>query len=290
MKFKYGLIDLSWITSRNTHSIASRTDNFNSLDVVKMTVQSLNRFTRDLGLQVEGMILLKDTPSEAGYHRTSIIRESGGNEYKGDRLVSPQIYQIKSEAIEILSNELSNLGVPTISVPGFEFDDLATIISHTQSGPNVIVTKDSDLIYSTSPNCYLWQPPLSGKPARLITYQEAYDEYLPDSFKGVLGLYEYFSMQQATGAKGHNGMTRTIKARVKVDGVIKEILSGNYDKVTNIELYNAQKSTFDLPKLPGYGDAIQAIESCQPGLVKGSVSEFYRRLGIVSNYFINRKI
>ena len=162
-----------------------------------------------------------------------------------------------------------------------EFDDLATLASFLLSNsdkPSVIITKDSDLLYSTSPKCSVWQPPLSKKPQKLVTYNDAYNGLLPDRFKGRLSLYQYFAMQQATGLCGHNNMNRTVKSTVKlgVDDIIEQALSGDYHNFEDAKLFKVQCKTFDIWSFPRFEQAKREITE-NLGIVGrlGSISEFH---------------
>lgn len=327
-KFKFGCVDLSWVIARNSFAIASRNEVYTSGDIIKMTIQTLNKFSRDLGLSVDKLIFFRDTwdKETQGYFRTNMIRKAGGTEYKGTRVymtdelleniksdpnsteedikkAEKEYYfnKTKNQAKWALIGEFGKLGIPTVSVPGYEFDDLATLMSFLlcdQDKPNVIITKDSDLIYSTSPNCYLWQPPLSKTPQKLTSYSEAYQNYLPDQFKGRLGLYEYFSMQQATGAVGHNDMNLTIAEGVDADQAIEEALNGDFSNFTNKDLFITQYKTFNLGNLPRFEEAKKIITE-NLGIIGniGSLQDFHNFCdkhsitGISDRYyseFINR--
>jgi hypothetical protein len=327
-QFKYGFVDLSWILSRNSFAIAGRNETYNAGDIIKMTIQSLNKFSRDLGLSVDKMIFFRDTWDQEvqGYYRASMIRQAGGAEYKGSRVyvtedmlediksdpnsteedikkAEKEYYfnKTKSEAKWALIGELGRLGIPTVSIYGWEFDDLATLASFMlsdQDKPNVIITKDSDLIYSTSPGCYLWQPPLSKSPHKLTSYSEAYANFLPDRFKGRISLYDYFSMQQATGAIGHNDMNRTIKEGVNPDDAIEQAMNNNFSNFTNKELFITQYKTFNLQSFPRFDQACREITENLSVIGKlGSLSDFHEFCdkhnikGISDRYyseFINR--
>ena len=75
--------------------------------------------------------------------------------------------KIKFKAKEIMINEFPRIGIPSYFCEGAEFDDIVSIASFQlyQPGgkPNVIFTKDSDLQYSTCPNCIWACPPKSGE-------------------------------------------------------------------------------------------------------------------------------
>ena len=77
----------------------------------------------------------------------------------------------------------------------------------------MIITKDSDLLYSLSPKMDYFKIPTSkdkGGP-QIRTYSEVYSE-MPDEFKGKLGLYQYKAYCDAIGM-GHNGDESNEKER-----------------------------------------------------------------------------
>ena len=305
-QFHLGYVDLSWILSRNCFAISSRNDNFTSADVVTMTIQTLAKFSNSLGLTCDKLLLFRDTwdSSMKGYIRTHMLREAGAPvDYKGDRKYMTKwrfeeikndpnsteedikkaekelhFNEVKNESKNILINELGKFGISTISVPGYEFDDLATIASHllyNAEKPSVIISRDSDLLYSTSPSCYVWQPPLSNKPPRLVSYEEAYNELLPDRFKGKLQLYQYFGLSNATGAIGHNNMSRTLADGKKVDDAIEKALTGDLSDFSNPELFKKQYESFDVWKFPKIDEVKRIVTDCLHKVGHlGSINEF----------------
>lgn len=307
-QFRYGFLDLSWILSRNSYAIAARNETYTAQDIVRMTIQTISKFSKDLGLSVDKIFLVKDTwdSSLKGYIRTAMLREAGAPvEYKGDRryMTAELLREIKSdpnstkEDIEkaekeyyfnetknkakwILVNDLGKLGLTTLSVPGFEFDDWGVIASHLlydSDKPSVIISRDSDLIYSTSPKCFLWQPPLSSKPQKLITYDEAYNEYLPDRFKNRLGLYQYFALSNSTGVVGHNNMSRTLALGKDVDDAIeKAVFGGDFSDFDNPELFMKQYKSFDVWSFPRVEEVKRIITDCIGSIGHlGSIEEFH---------------
>lgn len=322
-KFSKGFVDLSWILARNSWAISARNETYTAADIVKMTFQSLAKWIREKGLSVDKLLFFKDTwdTTYKGYYRTYLLRQAGSiTEYKGDRQYmtwglleeiknNPEsteedikkaekeyfFNKTKNEAKNILIGELGNFGISTISVPGFEFDDLCTVASHllyNSEKPNVIVAKDSDLIYSTSPKCFLWQPPLSSKPEKLITYDEAYNEYLPDRFKGKLSLYQYFAMTNATGSIGHNYIGRTLKEGVEIDDAIERVLNNDFSDFTDPELFMKQYKCFDIWSFPRIDEVKRLITECIDSIGHiGTSEEFlkfcekYNISGISERYY-----
>lgn len=309
-QFKYGYVDISWILNRNTFAIAARNETYSHSDIVKMTIQSTAKWLREF-ISVDKLVFFKDTwdPDLKGYFRTAMTRELGGD-YKGTRVyMTPELLEemkaspdvtpeeIKKAEKELYLNQMKNkakwalvggdlgkvLGIETIAVQGWEFDDLATLASHTLGAelkegdkPSVIITKDSDLLYSTSPGCALWIPPLGQKPSRLVTYEQACAEYLPPQFHGRLSLYKYKAMADSTGAVGHNDMSRTVIPGIDVNTAIEKILTGDTSVLTNPELFKKQYETFNIWNFPRLEEARRHITENLPVIGRiGSIPEFH---------------
>lgn len=329
-KFSVGYVDLSWVLAKSAYAIFAREeDKFNAASVVKMTFQSLAKWMR-LGLSVDKLVFFRDTWDSTlkGYIRTSMLREAGAAvDYKGDRRYmtewlleeirsNPESTEedikkaekeykfntVKNAAKNILINELGNFGVSTISVPGWEFDDLATLASfllYDAEKPSVIVSKDSDLLYSTSPKCPVWQPPMSNRAEKLVTYDEAYNELLPNSLKGKLSLYQYFAMSNATGAIGHNNVSRTLKQGLNVDDALLKVINNNdFSDFDQPDVFMKQYQSFDIWNFPRIDEAKRLILECVPKIGKlSNVDDFrkfcekYEIYGISDKYysdFINK--
>ena len=320
-KYKYGLIDESWLRSRNAFAIKNRNETYDAMDIVKMTLQSIVKFTRDYGCTCDRFILVQDkwSPDVKGYYRTSMINAKGGN-YKGDRRYmteelleeircSPDSTEedIKKAEDEfyfnkqsrrakwIINNEFQSLGLGSFALSGWEFDD---IVSYYSLGPamkdskkSLIITKDSDLIWSISPMCDLYQPPMSGRPGKFTEYAEAY-ENLPEKFRGKLSLYQYHAMIDSTGAVGHNNCARTIKAGKNVDEAVEEAMNNDFSNFTDKDLFVQQYRSFDIWKFPGADEAERVTTSFEkiPGYL-GNLEKFhefcnkYKLEGISERYF-----
>ena len=61
-KYKYGLIDLSYILMRNVYAAArgKKIGEFGPNDVIRMTIQTLNKMSRDHGISVDKYIFVRD--------------------------------------------------------------------------------------------------------------------------------------------------------------------------------------------------------------------------------------
>ena len=154
-KYKYGLIDMSYLLSRNVFACSRKgLGQFDAGDVIKMTLQTLNKLPRDFGITVDKYILVRDTWAKeyGGYYRTYIL----GGKYKDSRVymtdemveemkrdpskteeeikkaeLDAYINKVKREAKNGLIYELNKFGVPCVGVSGWEYD--AVIIFSTRA-------------------------------------------------------------------------------------------------------------------------------------------------------------
>lgn len=310
-KYQYALVDLSLLLSRNVYACSRgrKIGEYTAADVVRMTIQTLNKLSRDFGITSDKIILLADTwdPEYNGYYRTYLL---SGN-YKDSRswMTSEkfqsiqddpnstqeeiekakfELYQnnVKQEAKQILKTETGKIGLPCFGIPGLEYDDLCYIISslifeaslssygHTKK--SIIVTKDSDCMYCTSPMVDYFRLPVGGSKPEVKTYEEIYESMVPDIIKNTgISLYEYKSMCDALDG-GHNDMRKTRQYHTNLDQTIIEILSGDYRNVENLELYQKQYQTFRLETFPMINQAIQEIKEKLPVIGHlGNLEEFH---------------
>lgn len=162
---------------------------------------------------------------------------------------------------------LSYFGVPSFFVPGWEFDNLAYLASKLlydiDSKPSVIITKDSDLLYSLSPKMDYFKIPTSkGKP-EIRTYSDVIDEEFPEQFRDQINLYEYKAYCDSLGF-GHNGMRSTRKKGLGKNSIISNILDGDMSDINDVELFKRQFDSFDILKYPGLDEARDIIENKLP--------------------------
>lgn len=288
-KYQYLLVDLSLLLSRNVFACSRGKDigEYTAGDVIKMTIQTLNKIARDYGITSDKIILLADTwdLELGGYYRTWLL---GGN-YKDSRTWMTQekydelsqkpditqeelekakreLYQnqVKQESKRILREETTKIGLPCFGVSGLEYDDLCYIISSMlySSGTqrkSVMVTKDSDCMYYTSPAVDYFRLPVGGSKPEILTYQEIYTTKVPQSLRDKgLSLYEYKSMWDSLDG-GHNDLRKTRLPRTKLEDVILKIMSGDYSGVKDVDLFLHQYETFNLGKYPMINQAMEEI-------------------------------
>ena len=305
-KYQYLLVDLSLLLSRNVFACSrgKEVGEYTSGEVVKMTIQTLNKIARDYGVTSDKIILLADTwdPELGGYYRTWLL---GGN-YKDSRtwmtpekfkeiLETPgvtsgeiekaekELYQnqVKQEAKQILKEEAKKIGLPCIGIPGLEYDDLCYIISSLlySSGAtkkSIIVTKDSDCMYCTSPVVDYFRLPVGGSSPEIKTYTDIYTTLVPEELreKGV-SLYSYKSIWDSLDG-GHNDLRKTRLPRTNLVDVISGILVGDYSGVKDPDLFNRQLQTFQLDSFPMINQAVQEVSMKLPTVGHlGSIQEFH---------------
>lgn len=306
-KYKYGLIDMSYLLSRNVFACSRKgLGQFDAGDVIKMTLQTLNKLPRDFGVTVDKYVLVRDTWAKEfnGYYRTYCL----GGKYKDSRVymtdemveemrrdpskteddikkaeMDAYINKVKREAKNGLIYELNKFGVPCVGVSGWEFDDLAWLAScmlyqdpSTGNTPksSVIITKDSDLQYSISPQMDYFRIPTGGSEPQIITYDEMCTQ-IPQRLKDRgISLYQYKSFMDSLG-EGHNDMRVTKVSGVDPIVAIEHILDGDYSDLSDYDTFVNQYNTFNVEKFPRIEEAKQIITE-QLGRVGrlGSEDEF----------------
>ena len=305
-KYQYLLADLSLLLSRNVFACSrgKEVGEYTAGDVVKMTIQTLNKIARDYGITSDKVILLADTwaPEYGGYYRTWLL---GGN-YKDSRSwmtpekfqeisdnpdTSPEelgkakkeLYQnqVKQEAKRILREEATKIGLPCFGISGLEYDDLCYIISSMlyasgSTKKSVIVTKDSDCMFCTSPVVDYFRLPVGGSKPELHTYQDIYTTNVPESLRNLgVSLYSYKSMWDSLDG-GHNDLRRTRAARTKLEDVMIKIISGDYSGVKDKDLFLSQYETFRLENYPMISEAVSEISKKLHTIGHlGDISEFH---------------
>lgn len=287
-EYTFAIVDLSYLLQRNLYACSRGLGigEFTSGDVVKMTIQTLNKILRDYNLKISKYIFLADKWSEnyKGYYRHYLLSGT----YKTDRTwMTPEklksieedpkstekdiskaryelyINNVKQETKEILKTELRNFGVPCIWQDGWEFDDCAYLFAclwYNNPDPrkSVIITKDSDLQYSINPKVDYFRLPTAGSKPEIINYEQMYLS-IPEELRNMgLSLYDYKAHIDSLGL-GHNMLQRTKCPNYDPITAIKKILSGDYSSVSDPDLFKLQLSTFDISKFPGFSDIINKL-------------------------------
>lgn len=290
-KYKYGLIDLSYLLNRNIFSCCRLygIGGFTAGDVVRTIIQTINKVSRDHGITMDKCLLLNDTYSKEynGYFRTKLL----GGLYKTSRIHlsteeiteirnNPEVSEkekekaelnyfkdkIKKEAKKLLRDYGNNFGLPNVSVSGWEFDDLVRLSSillmqDPESKPSIIISKDSDLQYALTPKLDYFKIPTAKSTPETITYSYMMSTVPREILDKGLGLYEYKSYVDSLGG-GHNDMLRSKKPRINTNRAILKILEGEGKSVIeDEELFNRQLKTFSIQDFPNYDEAKDKLMS-----------------------------
>ncbi len=323
-KYKYALIDFSYILSRNTFAVKAgrKRGEYTESDLIKSVIQTLAKLNKDYGISADKTILIGDKWSKefGGYYRTYLVKDY--TEYKGTRVywddakvegfiaegghTEEEIEKVKDEAYMnkvkykakyAIINDLGYFGIPSILVEGWEADDLGWastgFLFNTEEKPSILVTKDSDWKYNLSPKMDYFSLPKKGSDPEIITYNQMYDT-IPEELKAKgVSLYEYHCMTDALGF-GHNDLGVAKKTGVDSTQTILKILSGDYTDVENPDMYKVQMSTFDISSFPRFNEVRDIINNKYKTIGHiGSSTEFmdfckkYNITGISEQYYNN---
>ena len=189
--------------------------------------------------------------------------------------------ETKQKAKFALMYELGKFGVPSLFVPGYEADNLMYIASmmlydpDPNAKPSVMITKDSDISYCTSPKMLQFKMPIGKSQPEFITYEKMYSE-MPQEIKDLgISLYQYKSYLDSMG-DGHNGMRKTRKDYANPTTVIQHLMTGDFSDFDDFELFKKQVETFDVSKYPRFEEAKRQITDILPTAGKlGTIPEFH---------------
>ena len=290
--YEYGLVDFSYVLSRNLYAASKDKlpGEYNEGDIIRITIQTINKLARDYNINCEKIVFLADRWDRnlGGYIRHFILKDFV--EYKGSRKwmteqlledmrndpeVTPEqikkaeieLYQnqVKSRAKKAMTQEFKNLGMPVLGVDGYEADDLAYIAScclcdGKRTKKSILITKDTDQLYMLSPIVSYFKLPTMGSAPKIITYEEMY-ETIPEPLKqrGV-SLYEYNAYMNSLGFS-HNDNMKTLQTGIDPVNAILHILDGNYtDLIQGKEdTFKVQMESFNVTKFPRIQEAVDLI-------------------------------
>lgn len=316
-KYSICLVDMSYILYRNIFSISAgkKPGEYNSGDVIRCTIQTLNKLPRDWGVSFDKCIMIYDRwhPDYQGYIRTNMLKgaykDSRGDieEAKGkaDPLstymtkekyekmkADPDISQddlekayeklyfneVKYDAKWNMVKGLKNFGVPCLGVAGYEFDDLAYIAAMMMYDENA---KPSVIVTKDSDLQYCLTPKMDyfKLPTRgsepEIITYNQMYSTIPAELRGKISLYKYKAILDSAG-EGHNGMRKTRKDRVNLTEMVLHVLNDDYSDFEDPDLFKLQLSTFDVGKFPGIEEAKRTVRDLFPTAGKlGSLQEFH---------------
>jgi hypothetical protein len=163
-----------------------------------------------------------------------------------------------------MREEFPKLGIPWIEFNGYEFDQIATLAAFERFGktelPDLIITKDTDLLYSLTPGCKFFALPTRGSEPKVVTYEEMYYQ-IPEVLRNMgMSLYQYNAYLNAFG-KGHNDLARTLKKGYDPTQSIIETAQGNFECIEpdRLELFQAQLKSYDLSIYPRLDEVKRCI-------------------------------
>lgn len=304
----YGLafVDGSWLLTRNLYITTKDKpiEELDPIDSVRLTLQTLSKLSRTWGIRAQKIIIIWDKWSKmyGGYIRTWMLRdyvtykgsrkfvtERSLEEMRNDPNVTPEeigaatrelaISKVKFKAKDIMMNDFPKIGICSYYYDGFEFDDIASMASfqlYSNTGlPNVIITKDSDLQYSTCPNCVWMCPPSGGATEpKIITYDEMYYKIPEPLRERGISLYQYNAYLNAAGFIGHNDMGVSKKSHTDPVETILKVLDGDYSDIGNPEMFKAQLKSYDLSTFPGVNIVKQDISMFPTMGHYGTIDDF----------------
>lgn len=332
-RFNYLLIDASFILTRNLFIVTKdkKPEEMDPGEVCRITIQTIAKLYKDWDCAGDKPLLIFDewrrgeSEKDSGYYRSIMIRDyvayKGSRKFMTEELLeemranpecTPEeiakaehelgVSRCKFKAKKIMKEQFRQIGIPCFSYPGWECDDISALaafmLNDISEKPNVIVTKDSDMSYSLTPNTYQFLVPVRGKDPEFIDYNTMYYK-IPEPLRdrGV-SLYMYHAFCDSLGITGHNDNLKTIKKGADGVQTILQILDGDFSNVENVPAFQAQMNSFDLANFPGLDHVRDLITTVFPTAGHlGTLSEFHdfcsrnNITGISDTYysaFINR--
>lgn len=282
------------------HEVAT----FEYPELITSFFQSIVKFTRDC-YSCDKVILLFD---KWPYHKSNIIDNYKGSRYypSEDDLVGLdettdyiRIADIKEEiksnkkkqyAKYWIINNISNLGMYPIIIPGYEADDLAKILSDSLANSDrksAIVSIDSDWMYWINQNVDCLKPN-----GNLIRYIDVLNNVMNEVGNSV-DIYEYKLIYDSLYGS-HNDLIKCLKSDVSDSNfdIFRKLKSGDYSILEDIQVYKNQLESFNYKNYPDYQDILGIVDDIK---VKGSIfdEERFRELAstiglrISSRYYSN---
>ena len=298
-KYAYAIVDFSVILQKNLFGVSKdkKAGEYTAAELMRTCIYTMNKIPRDYGVSADKYVLFLDKwDGDKGYITTQIL----GGAYKDDRgdiegqqgkkspldsymtrdkyeamkadpdtsqedleLAYEKLYknEVRFDAKWGFVRNMNSFGIPSISVPGWEYDNLAYLASmllySENEKPSILITNDSDIDYCLTPKMDKLKLPKYGQDPEIITYDKVYNN-IPDKLKGKLSLYAYGAYQNALG-NSHNGMRTSKKDGVNYDTAIDHILAGDFSDVEDRELFDKQLSTYDIAKYPRFEEARRLI-------------------------------
>lgn len=299
-KYKYGLIDLSYIMQRNLFAVSKGkgVGEYTAGEVIRITIQTINKVVRDYDVTCDKFMLVYDKWDKelGGYYRTWLIspfmKDNGFEGYKGNRVyvtdevvenmiasgeyTEEQIQKAKNEAYMNkvkyeakwgMIKDMKNIGIPCFGLDGFEYDDLAWLSSCLLSDPEVNPErKKSVFITKDSDLLYSLSPMMdyfkipTGGSEPKIITYEEMYKTIPQELVAEGVTLYQYKSFLDSLGEGHNNMGVSKKKNVNVDQAILKILKGDMSDVEDVDLFKAQMESFDLRKFPRIQEAIKIVK------------------------------
>lgn len=167
-KYKYALVDMSYLLYRNIFAVSrgKQPGEYTEGDVIRCTLQTLNKLSKTWGITCDKIIMIYDKwdPQLGGYYTTHLLKgaykDSRGDIEEAKGKADPLNTYMTKEKFEALKadpnttedilkkaeeklyfndvkyrakwgmvKDLKNFGVPSVGVDGWEFDNLAWLAS-----------------------------------------------------------------------------------------------------------------------------------------------------------------
>ena len=294
--FELAFCDSSFILTRNlwvgTKDVP--TEELSAAPILRLIIQTLRKIQRDYEIRPEKFVMIADKwdSTVGGYYvnclTNDIVKKLGIGGYKSSRKfvnakvleemrsdpnVTPEqlaeaereyaVNQVKFQVKKIMREEFPKIGIPWVEFSGYEFDQICTLAAFERYGktelPDLIITKDTDLLYSLTPGCKFFSLPTRGSEPKIVTYEEMYYQ-IPEELRNKgMSLYQYNAYLNAFG-KGHNDLARTLKKGYDPTQSILDVASGNYECIEpdRLELFQAQLKSYDLSIYP----KLEEVKKC----------------------------
>ena len=230
---------------------------------------------RKKGYDVTNVCIVWDRKLKGKYKKTLLLDAlNDGQTYKSDRkfaseedlnnpdLTDTELKVLRAkliqnteflEARKFLQEELPKYGIPNISSPGWEADDLDYIWgleTNKLGGTHIHCSGDSDWQYHLTNDDILWQPSRGGKVYVKDVESVREKKKIPEGY----GLMEWAAIEYAT-LGSHNNLLRTVKPEIKrftKKWRDKLYVDKDYSAVIgDMPRFTAQKKTFDILSFTG---------------------------------------
>lgn len=262
---------------------------------------------RKRGNKVTHSAIVWDRKLEGKYYKTSILDElDDGSTYKSDRkftsiqdldnpdLTEEEVRTIKAElcrntefleARTYLMDNLPIYGIPNMSLPGWEADDLDYVWgleTNKLGGTHIHCSGDSDWQFHITSDKDIHYQPVRGGKIYIKTLESVKEKFsIPDEYS----LMEWASIEfSALGS--HNNLLRTIDPSIKkfTKKYRKKLFEDrDYSMIGDMDRFEAQKKVFDILSFPGLNtveNMYTQVLDFKPQVPEYEFSNFLSTIGI----------